>query len=68
MEFINQGFDKLGYEYINLDDCWQSDTRINGQVQPDYTTFPNGIKPLADYVHDRNLKFGLYSSAGSKTC
>ena len=62
------GLDKLGYQYINLDDCWQQiDRDHDGHVQIS-ENFPSGMKHLADYIHSKGLKFGLYSSAGSMTC
>ena len=67
-EMILQGFDTLGYNYINMDDCWQSASRIEGKVVADETAFPSGIGELASFVHSKGLKFGLYSSAGTKTC
>ena len=54
---------------MNLDDCWQSATRDeNGNIQPDPVRFPSGLKALGDYIHSKGLKFGIYSSAGFKTC
>ncbi len=44
-----------------MDDCWQWSRDAQGTIQPDPTTFPNGIPALVDYVHSRKLKFGLYS-------
>ncbi len=44
-----------------MDDCWQRSRDAQGTIQPDPTTFPNGIPDLVDYVHSRKLKFGLYS-------
>ena len=64
----SSGLIEYGYNYINLDDCWQSSRDINGVILPDSTAFPNGIKPLADYAHSKGLKFGLYSDAGFYTC
>lgn len=61
--------DKLGYNSVNLDDCWQSRNRDDlGRLQPDATRFPSGLARLADYLHDRGLRFGIYSSAGFFTC
>jgi len=55
--------------YVNIDDCWQADKRnTNGQIDADSTRFPSGIKSLADYVHAKGLKLGIYSSAGFRTC
>lgn len=62
------GLIEYGYNYINLDDCWQQKRRFpNGTVQID-PNFPNGIKPLVDYAHSKGLKFGLYSDGGNYTC
>ena len=66
---IDLGLDKLGYNYINLDDCWMTAERTNdGRFNVDKTKFPNGMKALGDYIHDKGLKFGIYSSAGTMTC
>ena len=65
---VSKGFVKAGYNYINLDDCWQKSRYKNGTIIPDYAAFPKGIKYLADYAHSKGLKFGLYSDAGFKTC
>ncbi|MFJ4689118.1 glycoside hydrolase family 27 protein [Streptomyces sp. NPDC088789] len=66
---VARGLKDAGYEYINLDDCWAAQERdANGRLQPNLERFPSGIKALADYVHSKGLKFGLYSSAGTKTC
>lgn len=68
-QVISFGLDKLGYEYVNVDDCWQLEDRDPaGHVQPDPNAFPSGMKSLADYIHSKGLKMGLYSSAGTKTC
>ncbi|UJR29415.1 hypothetical protein I4U23_010627 [Adineta vaga] len=65
---INSGLAAAGYEYINLDDCWQVGRDVNGTILADPIVFPSGIRALVDYVHSRKLKFGLYSDAGYKTC
>lgn len=66
---VASGMKEAGYEYINLDDCWMALERDkNGNLQADPERFPHGIKYLADYVHKKGLKLGLYSSAGTKTC
>ena len=58
-----------GYEYIVIDDCWSEKQRdSNGKLVPDHWKFPEGIKPVADYVHSKGLKFGMYSCAGTHTC
>ncbi len=57
------------YEYIVIDDCWSEKQRDkNGRLVPDHWKFPDGIKPVADYVHSKGLKFGMYSCAGTHTC
>ncbi|MGP8303275.1 NPCBM/NEW2 domain-containing protein [Streptomyces inhibens] len=67
--FIAKGLKDAGYQYVNLDDCWALPTRDgNGKLVPDPQRFPNGIKAVADYVHSKGLKFGIYTSAGIKTC
>ena len=62
------GMKDAGYQYINIDDCWQGKRDTQGFIQPDPTRFPSGMKALADYVHSKGLKFGIYSDAGAKTC
>lgn len=58
-----------GYEYIVIDECWSEKQRDkNGRLVPDRWKFPDGIKPVADYVHSKGLKFGMYSCAGTHTC
>ncbi|WP_371652107.1 NPCBM/NEW2 domain-containing protein [Streptomyces sp. NBC_00224] len=67
--FVSQGLKDAGYTYVNLDDCWAlPDRDASGNLVPDPVRFPHGIKAVADYVHSKGLKFGLYSSAGTKTC
>jgi alpha-galactosidase len=65
---VNSGMKAAGYEYVNLDDCWQTSRDENGEIVADPVRFPSGIKALADYVHTRGLKLGLYTDAGSATC
>src|SRR3954447_5148047 len=67
--FVARGLKDAGYQYVNLDDCWAEKARDSaGNLVPNRTRFPNGIKAVADYVHGKGLKFGLYTSAGTKTC
>ncbi|MFJ8822737.1 glycoside hydrolase family 27 protein [Streptomyces sp. NPDC102467] len=67
--FVSKGLKAAGYTYVNLDDCWALPSRdASGNLVADPARFPNGIKAVADYVHSKGLKFGLYSSAGTKTC
>lgn len=65
---VSNGMKDAGYEYIVIDDCWQVSRDENGEIVADKEKFPNGIKYLADYIHAKGLKFGIYSDAGSKTC
>ncbi|KAJ5262702.1 hypothetical protein N7524_008007 [Penicillium chrysogenum] len=70
-EVINRGLKDLGYEYINIDDCWSvKNTRdkSTNRIIPDPTKFPDGISGVAKEVHDLGLKIGIYSSAGEETC
>ena len=68
-KILELGLDKLGYRYVNIDDCWMSAERdSNNHMIPDPVTFPNGMKTLGDYIHDKGLLFGIYSSAGIMTC
>ncbi|HTI25185.1 MAG TPA: glycoside hydrolase family 27 protein [Kutzneria sp.] len=66
---VSTGLKDAGYQYVNLDDCWAQSSRDGkGDLVPDKNRFPHGIKAVADYVHAKGLKFGLYTSAGTKTC
>jgi alpha-galactosidase len=67
--FVSSGLKDAGYQYVNLDDCWAAQNRdANGDYVPNTTRFPHGIKAVADYVHSKGLKFGIYTSAGTMTC
>lgn len=65
---VQTGMADAGYEYVVIDDCWQVDRDENGEIVVDKDRFPHGMKYLADYVHSKGLKFGIYSCAGTKTC
>jgi alpha-galactosidase len=66
---VSSGMRAAGYRYVNIDDCWMAKTRdAAGNLQSDPTRFPHGIKAIADYVHAKGLKLGIYSSAGTATC
>jgi alpha-galactosidase len=65
---VSTGMSKLGYKYIVIDDCWQISRKPDGTIIADSLAFPSGIKTLADYIHSRGLKFGIYSCAGRQTC
>jgi len=65
---VTSGMRDAGYQYIVIDDCWQTSRDSNGYIIADPARFPSGMKALADYVHSKGLKFGLYSCAGTLTC
>ena len=65
---VSSGMHSAGYEYIVIDDCWQVARDKDGEIIADKERFPHGIKFVADYIHSKDLKFGIYSCAGSKTC
>lgn len=65
---VESGMKDAGYEYINIDDCWHGERDEQGFIQPHAEHFPSGMKALADYVHSRGLKLGIYSDAGATTC
>ncbi|MEU7874673.1 cellulose binding domain-containing protein [Dactylosporangium sp. NPDC049140] len=66
---VSSGMAAAGYQYVNIDDCWSERSRdAGGNLVADRAKFPNGMKALADYLHGKGLKLGIYSSAGSTTC
>ena len=66
---IEKGYKDAGYEYLVIDDCWALKERDeNGHLVADPEKFPHGMKYLADYIHSKGLKFGMYSCAGTMTC
>ena len=65
---VSEGYLEAGYEYVIIDDCWSLKERVNGKLVADPALFPHGIKYLADYIHSKGLKFGMYSCAGVLTC
>ena len=65
---VTSGMRDAGYRYLVIDDCWHGERDAHGDIQPDAKRFPAGMKALADYVHSKGLKFGIYSDAGTKTC
>jgi alpha-galactosidase len=65
---VSSGLRDAGYVYVNIDDCWQGTRDGHGDIQPDAARFPGGMKALGDYLHQRGLKFGIYSDAGAETC
>lgn len=68
-KMVETGLLELGYEYLVIDDCWSLRERDeNGRLVADPKKFPHGMKAVADYVHSKGLKFGMYSCAGNLTC
>jgi alpha-galactosidase len=65
---VSNGMQAAGYQYVNIDDCWQVSRDASGTIVADPTRFPAGMKALADYVHSKGLKLGLYTDAGTGTC
>lgn len=64
----DEGYKDAGYEYVIIDDCWSLKQRVDGKITPDPKLFPHGMKYVADYIHSKGLKFGMYSCAGTTTC
>jgi alpha-galactosidase len=66
---VNSGMRDAGYVYLNIDDNWMKSGRdAGGNLVPDPTRFPGGMKALADYVHSLGLKLGIYGDRGTATC
>ncbi len=65
---VSSGMQAAGYQYVNIDDCWQVSRQADGAIVADPQRFPDGIKSLADYVHSKGLKLGIYTDAGRMTC
>ena len=65
---VSSGLKDAGYNYIFIDDCWQGGRDNRNNIIPDAKKFPSGIKALADYVHSKGLKLGIYSDAAPLTC
>ena len=65
---VSSGMKDAGYQYVVIDDCWQVRRDAAGKIVADPERFPSGIKALADAVHAKGLKFGIYSDAGTMTC
>ncbi len=67
-KFIELGLNKLGYEYIILDDgCYKSE-RVNDELSNEEIKFPSGFKALSDYIHGKGLKYGMYNDIGTNLC
>ena len=65
---VKSGMKDAGYQYVNIDDCWQVSRGADGNIVADPQRFPHGMKAVGDYIHSLGLKFGVYSDAGSQTC
>lgn len=65
---VESGMKDAGYQYIVIDDCWHGERDSLGFIHPSPEHFPSGMKALAEYIHSKGLKFGIYSDAGWKTC
>ena len=65
---VSSGMRDVGYQYVNIDDCWQVSRDANGTIVADPGRFPSGIRALADYVHRKGLKLGIYTDVGTQTC
>ncbi len=68
--FVEQGLKDAGYQYVVIDDCWSKKVRDpeTDRLVAEPAKFPEGMKAVADYVHGKGLKFGMYSCAGQRTC
>ena len=67
-KMVEYGLVEAGYVYLNLDDGWHGERDAQGFIHEDPVKFPSGMKNLADYLHARGLKLGIYSDAGTNTC
>ncbi len=65
---VESGMKDAGYQYVNVDDFWQLSRDASGTIVADGSLFPSGMKAVADHIHDRGLKFGLYTDRGTQTC
>ncbi len=63
---VSSGMKAAGYTYVNIDDCWEGQRDAQGNIQGNQRF--HDMKALADYVHGKGLKIGIYSSPGPKTC
>ena len=65
---VTSGMKDVGYQYVNVDDCWMNGRDASGNIRWDATRFPSGLAGLAGYVHGKGLKFGIYSAPNTGTC
>lgn len=65
---VSSGMAAVGYQYVNIDDCWMSGRDSSGNLQWDMSKFPGGIPALATYIHGKGLKLGIYETPYATTC
>lgn len=65
---LNLGLDRLGYQYVVLDDGCYKPERVEGRIANEEGKFPSGFRKLADYIHGKGLKFGMYNDIGTNLC
>lgn len=65
---ISSGMYKAGYRFVNIDDGYFGGRDKDGKLFCDSVKFPSGMKALAGYIHNKGLKAGIYTDAGSNTC
>ncbi|XP_052793786.1 alpha-galactosidase A-like isoform X2 [Mya arenaria] len=66
---VSEGYHAAGYQYLSIDDCWMLPERgPDGRLTPDPQRFPSGMKSLADYIHSKGLRLGIYADMGLHTC
>ncbi len=66
--FVTTGMKDAGYQYVNLDDCWMDGRDSSGKLKWSASKFPSGIPALAEYIHGKGLKIGIYETPNTKTC
>ena len=67
-KIVELELDKLGYRYVVLDDGCYKPERVDGKLSNEENKFPEGFKALADYIHKKGLKFGMYNDIGTNLC
>ncbi len=65
---VSSGLYDAGYRYVNIDDGYFGGRDSTGKLFSEPTKFPSGMKALADYIHSKKLKAGIYTDAGKNTC
>ncbi len=65
---VGSGMQAAGYDYVNIDDCWMDGRDASGNLQWNASKFPSGIPALADYMHGKGLKIGIYEAPNTVTC